>query len=56
MGDSTSLVSFGDWSKPVDTLIVKISDALGGLYRPYQIRRVAQAEADADKIHAVAQI
>jgi len=34
MGDSTSLVSFGDWPKPVDTLIVKISDALGGLYRP----------------------
>ena len=56
MGDSTSLVSFGDWAKPVDTLIVKISDALGGLYRPYQIRRVAQAEADADKIRAVAQI
>jgi len=51
-----SLINLGDWPKPANTLIEKISDAIGGLYRPFQIRRVAQADADADKIRAVAQI
>jgi hypothetical protein len=37
-------------------LILKISEGLGGYFRPYQIRRVAQAEADAELIRAEAQI
>ncbi|MFG0251742.1 MAG: DUF2806 domain-containing protein, partial [Phycisphaerales bacterium JB038] len=45
-----------DYSKPVSTLIEKISDALGGVFRPWQIRRVAHAEADAALIQARARI
>jgi hypothetical protein len=58
MGESgkMSLIDLGDISKPANTLIEKISDAIGGLYKPFQIRRVAQAEADADKIRAVTSI
>jgi len=37
-------------------LIEKISDAIGGIFRPHQIRRIAQAEAEADKIRAVSQL
>ena len=57
MGQSgNSLINLGDLSKPANTLIEKISDAIGGLYKPFQIRRVAEAEADADNIRAVAHI
>jgi hypothetical protein len=45
-----------DLTKPIDTLIAKISDAIGGAFKPTQIRRVAAAEADAQKIKANAQI
>ena len=34
-------------SKPVDTLIKRISNAVGTVYEPYHIRKKAQAEADA---------
>lgn len=37
-------------------LIEKISEAIGGIFRPHQIRRVAQAEAEADRIRAISQI
>jgi Protein of unknown function (DUF2806) len=37
-------------------LIEKIAEAVDGIARPWQIKRVAEAEAEADKIHAVAQI
>src|ERR1039458_6537682 len=57
MGNSgNSLINVGYLSKPVNTLIEKISDAIGGLSKPFQIRRVAQAEADADRIRAATQI
>jgi hypothetical protein len=56
MNDSHSVINLGDLSKPANTLIEKISDAIGGIFKPYQIRRVAQAEAEADNIHAVSQI
>ncbi len=57
MGNSgNSLINLGDLSKPVNTLIEKISDAIGGLSKPFQIKRVARAEADAEKIRAVTQI
>ncbi len=56
MSNGNSLVNLGDLAKPANTLIEKISDAIGGIFKPYQIRRVAQAEAEADKIHAVTQI
>jgi hypothetical protein len=58
MGESGkySLINLGDASKPANTLIKKISAAIGGLCEPFQIRRVAQAEADADRIRAVTRI
>lgn len=53
-GNSYSLikVDFGGISKPAEILIEKISGAVGGLYKPYQIERVAKAEAKATLIRA----
>jgi hypothetical protein len=55
MGDN-SLIRLGDLTKPATVLIKKISEAVGGVFKPFQIVRVAQAEAEADKIRAEAQI
>ena len=55
-GNSVSLVQINNLTKPAQILIEKISDAIGGLYQPYQIRRVAKAKVDADIIEAKAQI
>lgn len=52
----SSLINIGELSKPATVLIQKISDAVGGVFKPYQIRRVAAAEAEAEKIKALAQI
>ncbi|MFM2148024.1 MAG: hypothetical protein RLZZ187_330 [Pseudomonadota bacterium] len=52
---NNSVVSLGDLSKPAAMLIEKISDAIGGVARPWQIRRVARADADAATIQAEAQ-
>lgn len=51
-----SLINLGELSKPATVLIEKISDAIGGIFKPHQIRRVAQAEADAEKTREVAKI
>lgn len=56
MSEPGSIINLGELSKPANTLIEKISDAIGGIFKPHQIRRVAQAEAQAEKIRAVAQI
>ena len=47
-----SLVDLSNLSKPADTLIEKLSDVIGGLYEPRQIRKIAQAKADAALIEA----
>ena len=49
-------IDAGNWSKPVNTLIEKCADGIAAIARPMQIRRVAEAEAAAAKIEAVAQI
>ena len=49
---SISLVNLGNLSKPADTLIKKVSNAVGAIFEPYQITRVAKAEAKADLIKA----
>lgn len=54
MGEGNSLVNLGDLSKPATVLIEKVSDAVGALYKPHQIKRVAKAEAEAKKITAIA--
>jgi hypothetical protein len=51
-----SLINLGELSKPATVLVEKISEAIGGFFEPYQIRRVARAEADADRIRASAAI
>ena len=42
-----SLVNLGGLSKPATVFIEKVSNAVGVLWEPHQIRRVAQAKADA---------
>lgn len=53
---SISLVNFGKLSKPADTLIKKVSSAVGGIFEPWQIKRVAKAEAEASLIKAESEI
>jgi len=50
------LAKLGALSEPAKVLIEKISDAVGGIFKPYQIVRVAKAEAEADRIQAESQI
>ena len=51
-----SLINFGDLSKPADTLIKKISNAVGVLFEPRQIKRVSKAKAEAAKTAARSEI
>lgn len=53
---SISLVNLGKLSKPADTLIKKVSSAVGGLFEPWQIERVAKAEAKANMIQTQSEI
>jgi Protein of unknown function (DUF2806) len=48
------LINLGDLSKPATVLIEKISDAVGGIAKPWQTVRVAKAEAKAELIRAQA--
>ncbi len=49
-------INLKDLAEPAVVLIEKISDAIGGFLEPWQIRRIAQAEAEADKIGAISKI
>ena len=51
-----ALINLGDLTKPANTLIEKISDAGIGLFAPWQIKRVAKADAEAAVIKAEAAI
>jgi hypothetical protein len=53
---SISLVNLGALSKPADTLIKKVSSAVGGVFAPWQIKRLAKAEAEANLIKAKSDI
>lgn len=44
MSDGNSIIHFGDLSKPGTGLIKKVSEAFGGVFLPYQIKRIAEAE------------
>lgn len=54
MSDQVRLVNLGELSKPATVLIEKVSEAIGGVFKPHQIIRVAKA--DAEVIRAEAQI
>ena len=56
MSDENPIAKLGDLTKPATVLIEKISDAVGGVFKPYQIVRVAKAEAEADRLRAESQI
>lgn len=51
-----SVTIAGDLGQPASRLIEKISDAIGGVAKPWQIKRVAKAEAAADLIRAETQL
>ncbi len=55
MGDN-SIINVGELSKPATVLVEKISSAIGGLFKPYQIVRVAKAEVEAERVKAEGQI
>ena len=56
MSENDSLINLGDWSKPANTLIKKISNATGTLYEPHHIKRIAKAEAKAELIKAQSEV
>lgn len=56
MSDENPIAKLGDLTKPATVLIEKISDAVGGVFKPYQIVRVAKAEAEANRLQAESQI
>lgn len=51
-----SIVDLSALAEPATRLIDKVSDAVGGIAKPFQIVRVARAEADAELIRAKARI
>lgn len=53
---SISVLNLGKLSKPANTLIKKVSSAVGGIFEPWQIKRVAKAKAEAELIKAKADI
>lgn len=55
MGDN-SLINLGKLSKPATVLIEKVSDAVGGICKPWQVVRVAKAEQEAELIRATGEI
>ena len=56
MRNENPIAKLGDLTKPATVLIEKISDAVGGVFKPYQIVRVAKAEAEASRIQVESQI
>jgi Protein of unknown function (DUF2806) len=55
MSEAT-LINIGELSKPATVLIEKVSAAIGVLYEPTRIRKVAEAKADAALVEAGSRI
>jgi len=51
-GTSKSIISLGDFGPAAKILVEKISSGVGGVFLPYQIKRVAKAETEAALIRA----
>ncbi len=51
-----SLISLGDLSNPATVLVEKVCNAVGIIYEPVHIKRKARAEAEAEKIKALARL
>jgi len=56
MDSGCTLLNLGELSKPATILIEKVSNAIGAVYLPHQIKGIARAEAEAGKIRALAEI
>lgn len=56
MADGNSLINFGDLSKPATVLIEKVSAAVGIVFEPRRLKRMARAEVEVEKIKALARI
>ena len=59
MGDDKPLINVsvaGDLGPAADTFVKKVSKGFGGVFAPWQIKRVAKAEAAASLIQAKAEI
>ena len=54
--NSVTLLNLGKLSKPADTLIKKVSKAVGVLFVPQHIKQVAKAKAEAARIEAQSEI
>jgi len=55
-GGGFTLVDVGKLAEPAKVLIEKVSEGVGGVFRPFQIVRVAKAEAEAEKIRAISNL
>lgn len=49
-------IDIGKLAKPIDTLIKKVAEAIGMIYEPTHIKRIAMAEGEAEKIKALSRI
>lgn len=56
MSDGGSLINLGDLSRPATVLVEKVCSAVGVIYEPTRIKRQARAEAEAERIKALAGI
>jgi len=56
MADSNPLINLGELGKPATALIEKVSDAVGGICKPWQMKRIAKAEVEVEKIKSLGQI
>jgi len=54
MVNGSALIDLGKLSEPATALVNRVSEGICGLAKPWQTRRVAQAEADAEIIKAIA--
>jgi hypothetical protein len=52
MAENNSIMNLGELAKPATVLIEKISNAVGGVFELYQIRRIANAKAEAAVVQA----
>ncbi|PIB50498.1 hypothetical protein AOA57_08745 [Pseudomonas sp. 2588-5] len=56
MAEGNSLINLGDISKPATVLIEKVSAAVGVVFEPRRLKRMARAEVEVEKIKALAKI
>ena len=56
MGENFAIVNLDGLSAPATALIERVSEAVGGIIKPIQIKRIAEADAQAALIHTESEI